>query len=166
MMKLNKRLINAGKRWMAKNLYSHQLFHHGVKGQKWGIRNGPPYPLEKSHKNSIIEEAMSSGKVKKTINPEKQKKHCKSYNLKGRSCLDGDLDFAQMLVDELSGTGEPVLDRNGNWTNRERVVYKKKVGVNVDDSTLKETRTDKLMIVYSNTGTHIYPRKEKNNETD
>ena len=23
-----------------------QLFHHGIKGQKWGVRNGPPYPIE------------------------------------------------------------------------------------------------------------------------
>ena len=22
------------------------LMHHGVKGQKWGVRNGPPYPIE------------------------------------------------------------------------------------------------------------------------
>jgi len=21
------------------------LEHHGVKGQKWGVKNGPPYPL-------------------------------------------------------------------------------------------------------------------------
>lgn len=21
------------------------LFHHGIRGQKWGVRNGPPYPL-------------------------------------------------------------------------------------------------------------------------
>lgn len=26
------------------------LCHHGIKGQRWGVRNGPPYPLdEKSH---------------------------------------------------------------------------------------------------------------------
>lgn len=25
---------------------SDYLIHHGVKGQKWGVRNGPPYPLE------------------------------------------------------------------------------------------------------------------------
>jgi RimJ/RimL family protein N-acetyltransferase len=24
-----------------------ELQHHGVKGQKWGVRNGPPYPLVK-----------------------------------------------------------------------------------------------------------------------
>ena len=22
------------------------LMHHGIKGQKWGVRNGPPYPLD------------------------------------------------------------------------------------------------------------------------
>ena len=22
------------------------LAHHGVKGQQWGVRNGPPYPIE------------------------------------------------------------------------------------------------------------------------
>ena len=23
-----------------------ELYHHGIKGQKWGIQNGPPYPLD------------------------------------------------------------------------------------------------------------------------
>lgn len=23
------------------------LAHHGVKGQKWGVRNGPPYPIDR-----------------------------------------------------------------------------------------------------------------------
>lgn len=27
-----------------------ELYHHGIKGQKWGVQNGPPYPLsENSH---------------------------------------------------------------------------------------------------------------------
>lgn len=28
--------------------YSNALIHHGVRGQKWGDRNGPPYPLTSS----------------------------------------------------------------------------------------------------------------------
>lgn len=28
-----------------------QLYHHGIKGQKWGERNGPPYPLNNQPKN-------------------------------------------------------------------------------------------------------------------
>jgi hypothetical protein len=27
-----------------------ELRHHGIKGQKWGVRNGPPYPLNKETK--------------------------------------------------------------------------------------------------------------------
>lgn len=33
--------------------------HHGIKGQKWGVRNGPPYPLDSS---------KSTGKRLKTTN--------------------------------------------------------------------------------------------------
>lgn len=28
------------------------LMHHGVDGQKWGVKNGPPYPLDRGHKTS------------------------------------------------------------------------------------------------------------------
>lgn len=37
---------------MAKEFYielaasTNSLEHHGVKGQQWGVRNGPPYPIE------------------------------------------------------------------------------------------------------------------------
>lgn len=36
-----------------------ELAHHGIKGQKWGVKNGPPYPissnnLDKSSKNDKI----------------------------------------------------------------------------------------------------------------
>ena len=161
-MKLNLKLVEIGRRWIEDRLYKLELFHHDIKGQKWGIKNGPPYPIAKSVKNSIIEEAIRMGKVKTTINREKQLRHTKEHHTEGRSYIDGNLEYAQKLVDELSGTGQPVMDSKGNWTNRERVVSAEKAGVNVDEVTKQETRTDKLMIVYSGTGTHIYPRKENN----
>lgn len=35
------------------------LKHHGIDGQKWGVRNGPPYPLErgKGKRTSVKEKA-------------------------------------------------------------------------------------------------------------
>ena len=30
-----------------------ELFHHGIKNQKWGVRNGPPYPLDRSKSAKI-----------------------------------------------------------------------------------------------------------------
>ena len=154
-----KRWIERGRRWVKRYLYS-ELFHHGIKGQKWGVRNGPPYPLEKSPKGGIIEEAIRSGKVKKTINREKQLRHTYSHHTKGRSYLYGDLEYAQNLIDKLSGTGEAMVDKKGNWINKEKVSCSDIVGIHIDDETKEETPTKAAMIVYSKTGTHIYPRKE------
>ena len=48
---LSKKLINIGKKWIEKYLSSSSfsnsyIAHHGRKGQKWGIKNGPPYPIK------------------------------------------------------------------------------------------------------------------------
>lgn len=32
---------------MSNHYTSSYLYHHGVKGQKWGVRNGPPYPINR-----------------------------------------------------------------------------------------------------------------------
>lgn len=29
-----------------------ELYHHGIRGQKWGVKNGPPYPLDKGRKQT------------------------------------------------------------------------------------------------------------------
>lgn len=37
---------------MHKNIFiGGALYHYGVKGQKWGVRNGPPYPVSSSKKS-------------------------------------------------------------------------------------------------------------------
>ena len=36
--------------------------HHGIKGQQWGVKNGPPYPLD-TPRNRAIRAAKTKGKV-------------------------------------------------------------------------------------------------------
>lgn len=31
-----------------------ELYHHGIKGQQWYIKNGPPYPLDKDTHNRVV----------------------------------------------------------------------------------------------------------------
>lgn len=139
------------------------LTHHGVKGMKWGVRNGPPYPLDKSSgSDTIVQDAIDSGKVSTKINREKQMRHTKDGHEPGRSYLDGDLDYAQELVDKYSGTGE-ALCVDGEWNNRERIVADSNVGVYVNEDGV-ETESNKAIIIYSKTGTHVYPVRKENKD--
>lgn len=43
--------------------YPNELYHHGIKGQTWGVTNGPPYPLSQAEHNSVVSEAKSRMKT-------------------------------------------------------------------------------------------------------
>ncbi len=44
-----------------------ELAHHGIKGQKWGERNGPPYPLKTSQKSSAEKNSNPTSRKQKTV---------------------------------------------------------------------------------------------------
>lgn len=43
-------------------LYRNELYHHGIQGQKWGVRNGPPYPLSTEAKRRYNEDRREGHK--------------------------------------------------------------------------------------------------------
>ncbi len=57
--------------------YNDYIAHHGIDGQKWGVRNGPPYPL--SRKGSITKKKNVTSKVWKK--QKKLPKNATSQNL-------------------------------------------------------------------------------------
>lgn len=38
-----------------------ELYHHGIQGQKWGKKNGPPYPLDQSQKSQAERRYRTDG---------------------------------------------------------------------------------------------------------
>ena len=44
------------------------LCHHGIKGQSWGVRNGPPYPLDQKTHNQVVKGATKSSAVQNNQN--------------------------------------------------------------------------------------------------
>lgn len=113
----------------------------------------------------IIEtlELIRSKAINKAINPEKQSRHIKDSPLYDgkRSYIYGDISDAQKLVDMYHGMGEPLFDRNGKWKNKELAVADVDIGVNVNPEDGNETPTNRFVIHYSKTGSHIVPTARK-----
>lgn len=109
----------------------------------------------------VVRDAVESNSISLKINNEKQNRHIIGSGgfIEGRSRLNVNIDEAQKIINELSGTGEPIFSKDEEWQRKERVVCSKNVGVYVNPETGEETITNKLMIMYSKTGSHIVPRK-------
>lgn len=51
---------------MRMDAYYEELYHHGIKGQKWGDRNGPPYPLSSGNHSASEKKANWTTSLKAT----------------------------------------------------------------------------------------------------
>lgn len=102
-----------------------ELYHHGVKGQKWGVTNGPPYPLSddistgKSLRKMSREEKRAEKKAStkseltkkaKTMSEEDLKKEIDRLNLEKRYVdLNKDLTRKEKTETFLSKYGTQIL---------------------------------------------------------
>ncbi len=109
-----------------------------------------------------IENNVKHGNIKLEINKDKQNRHLESSHVNGRSYLYGSLNNAQKIVEEYSGSGTAIIiSDNDEWTSKERITCSKTIGVHIDAITGKANKTNKAIIIYSKTGTHVVPRREK-----
>lgn len=65
------------------NDYRGYLSHHGIKGQKWGEQNGPPYPLSTKMHNMVVkgrQKRAEKRRQKILHDPKKLTKHAKEFS--------------------------------------------------------------------------------------
>lgn len=98
-----------------------ELWHHGVKGQQWGIQNGPPYPLDKDGRAAL--------KKQKELESKKQNQQSIDVEEFARSRLDwavkSDLKFKKAVpefyddtddrMEKVLSTQETALDFRNRW---------------------------------------------------
>lgn len=111
-----------------KIVFNGSLSHHGIKGQQWGVQNGPPYPIGVHHGTySKSDTVFVSGKVKfDEPLPETMRKELDLVIESGARVVIGDAPGADTRCqDYLSKRGyknvevyttDPVARNNvGNW---------------------------------------------------
>lgn len=157
-----------------------QLYHYGIKGQKWGIRRFQNADgtltiqgrerykdnRETHHKrdpDSKMMQALEAGKISVRANVSNQTKHIKgSHNFEaGKSYVLGNLEDCQTLISELYGTGQALTNRRNEFNNKERVRASRVFGVYVDKETKQESKTRYGIIHYGKAGAHIIPARNK-----
>lgn len=114
---------------------SNYISHHGIKGQSWGVRNGPPYPLKRTSSGAIdtsrkkkkkasndtlygAEPNSSNESVFDTNNPKARKKLKKQVRYMDSkdideliSRLNKEKNLKQLLQDDSSHVGEDLVKK-------------------------------------------------------
>lgn len=118
---------------------------------------------EYTQKQEAARQTILSPDTPKSLNVGNQRKHIREEgrDIGSRSFLYGTMEDAQALVDRYSGTGEPKLDGNGNWTHKEFVTADHLVGESVNPETGIATPTHRFAIHYGKRGTHVVPMGER-----
>lgn len=107
-----------------------ELYHHGIKGQKWGVKNGPPYPI-KRHKTSTtrtksINESIKKGKIKVNNLKDYTVGSLTTFVNSGKEYTSGlihghDFDWQEVVNTDAYGLVTPVhnalknKEKNGNY---------------------------------------------------
>lgn len=97
---------------MTKYLWKYELYHHGIKGQQWGVRNGPPYPLSRVDHNKVIKKGLTGSTDKQA----KDKPHNNKSSVQrsvakiaaGASSVAVGLYLGSLSVTSLAGAAWPV----------------------------------------------------------
>lgn len=113
-------------------VYESSLYHHGILNQKWGQRNGPPYPLSSSQKSAAEKKANKGRSAKDMSDDElrtsiKRMEREKRYNelSKTKDPKTEKLEKTKQIVDASQRTVEQASRMNResmkNQTKKEKL---------------------------------------------
>lgn len=103
---------------MVKYILKGELYHHGIPGQKWGVRNGPPYPLSQATHTKVLRTAYTRDREQLEQNTLK-----KSKNIGMRQAAYSVMDQQLKEVATISGGVVNVAEgiQNGQLSNLYRL---------------------------------------------
>lgn len=100
-----------------------ELYHHGIQGMHWGVKNGPPYPLDKKVSASI--KAGKNKKIRITAEEYRQarnKKHKKEDVTKRQHRTGGHLAEDSVIRMGFNDTSRNLVEntrQGGRWKSED-----------------------------------------------
>ena len=112
---------------------NNELYHHGVDGQKWGVKHGPPYPLDRSASRQEAKKRKARRKNMIKIN-KKRKKSKKAAEKRDLSYEKSKKPAKQMTNKELNDT----IDRLQREETYRKLVSKGKTESDIEKQLKKQ----------------------------
>lgn len=112
-----------------------ELYHHGVDGQKWGVKHGPPYPLDRSASRQEAKKRKARRKNMIKIN-KKRKKSKKAAEKRDLSYKRSKKPAKQMTNKELNDT----IDRLQREETYRKLVSKGKTESEIEKQLKKQNK--------------------------
>lgn len=98
------------------------LMHHGIKGMKWGVRNGPPYPISNSYKFKMKIYNQYGLKYSKNIDEKLHPKYSKPNKL-FKSQKIHHITTNENFADDLNYPGSPSKRLFTYYTDIDNINY-------------------------------------------
>jgi len=112
------------------------LVHHGVVGMKWGIKNGPPYPLDMTRREYRAAQKEQRLANKETLKPGKIYKYDNGFTLKKGTTLYRTTKDPNESLDGYKYVTFLDVDRNnyrrGNWRRLTGDIHEKSYALKTD----------------------------------
>lgn len=123
------------------NSYKNYLSHHGIKGQKWGVENGPPYPLNEVVKAVAYKGGdLGDGKRVENFTLKDVKKARKIVNKNLKTMTDAELKaYKDRLILERN-----IRDTVGNNTTEKLITKLKNNAIDAVADSVKQSGTQML----------------------
>lgn len=102
---------------IVRRISNDELYHHGVKGQEWGVRNGPPYPLDAKGRALRKQQRLN----KRLQNEQSQTDKGRDKLLKSKRLSDRDRDLINHIADKRKNV------QNDYYTNKMKATTDKTI---------------------------------------